>query len=154
MPIGRQIINAPAMQSKLYPGRSARPGDAVFDQAFGQGTGNFSRADTYTDKLRGNQPRTAHFEDNAHNVTTSDALRGGIGRQHHVDTSGNNMSALIGAATQHQREMNIRDSMDVTPKVRHNTSQLSRGGIHNTSGQSLIGSSGEYHTGARPILQH
>ena len=74
MPLGRKIINAPAMASNLVPGRSARPGDPSFDQNFATATAGFNRADTHHERLKSN-PRTPHFD---HHMQTSDGLQAGV----------------------------------------------------------------------------
>ena len=44
--MGRRVYNVGPTDSVLVQGRSARPGDPVFDQNFGTQTGTFSRANT------------------------------------------------------------------------------------------------------------
>lgn len=77
LPIGGRILNNKPMESTLISGRSARPGDAPFDQNFGQTQNTFARATTYVENQDTfKQPRNAHFE---YAGTTSNALAGGAG---------------------------------------------------------------------------
>ena len=153
---GRRIINVGPTQSNLVAGRSARPGDPGFDQNFGDTMNNtFARAATQhgiDDNMRRATLKTPYFEQAAAPNTTSHNLRGGIGAP--PEAKGDAFHSVTSMAAKRNQAQDFGEyAAEQTPQARGRfggTSHLNKSNVHNTSQQSLIGSSGEYPGGNAP----